>query len=207
MVDRFPVRTGCFCNDAQIAVAYVADANVRERCRQADRFAEVIDLLNDPARPVRQKQPGKHANRHLLAMIEPMRPLQPREAVVDGMGRRQAGALKAQAAEQRVGLHDVRQRRRDDFLFASDPGRNTVLSDRIVAQPGQSIASKRSLATALVGAQAVRQESASNQVARASPMPATRYRTGASAITCVSTSTSSGFRGTNWYRRKAPPLV
>ena len=44
-------------------------------------------------------------------------------------------------------------------------------------------------------ARVLKAASASNQVARASPMPATNARTGALAITCVSTMTMSGLNG------------
>ena len=56
----------------------------------------------------------------------------------------------------------------------------------------------------IAGARVVEDASASKKVESPSPMPATRKRTGAPAITCVSTRTQCGLRAQKRYSRKAP---
>jgi len=73
VVDRFPIGTCRFGNNSQIFVAYVGNADICEGCRQANRFAEVVDLVDNLARPIRQKEPSQHAYRHFFAMEETMR--------------------------------------------------------------------------------------------------------------------------------------
>ena len=63
------------------------------------------------------------------------------------------------------------------------------------------------LPPAQVPASASTQALASNQVARASPMPETVRRTGEAAITVVSMRTMLGLDGRNRYSSKAPSSV
>ena len=108
-MDRFPLAACRFGDDPQVVVACVGNADIRKRRRQPHRLAEVVDLADDLARPIRQEEPGEHADRHFLAMEVVVGGGEPRQAVVDRMGRRQPGALEAQPAQQRVRLHDVGQ--------------------------------------------------------------------------------------------------
>ena len=61
-----------------------------------------------------------------------------------------APALESQAAEQRVGFHDMRQRRSHDFLLAGCLGCHAVFQDRVVAQAGETVPGQRAQSAALI---------------------------------------------------------
>ena len=59
------------------------------------------------------------------------------QAVVHGVGRRQAGRLEAQAREQRVGLDQPLERRGHHLRLHGPEGRRPVLEQGPVAELGQ----------------------------------------------------------------------
>ena len=90
-------------------------------------------------RAVRKKQHSQDTDGHFFAVVVGVGPLELRESIVDGMGRRQPTTFESHAAEQRVRFDHVRKCRGHEVLFARYPSGQAVFQDRIVAEACQVV--------------------------------------------------------------------
>ena len=129
---------GDFGDAADFSLRCVGHADVRERDGKPDVDAEVQDFVDERRGAVLQHELDDDAEGDLLAVIEAVRLLERRDAVVERVRGRQAAALEADARKERVRLDDALDRFGRDAAFDRELRLTAVFEDRVVAQPARS---------------------------------------------------------------------
>mmetsp|Transcript_50331 Transcript_50331/g.126325 ORF Transcript_50331/g.126325 Transcript_50331/m.126325 type:complete len:314 (+) Transcript_50331:41-982(+) len=120
-------------DDVELLRRDIGDTQVGQGGGEANFLTEGIHLVDLRLGFVGQEKGRQAADRHLLAMHVLMALGQLAEAVVDGVAARQTAALKPQPAQQRVGLHNMLVRGRDNTCLVGHLRQLAVLYQRVVA--------------------------------------------------------------------------